>query len=86
LAAKTINDESTGNQLTEREIDVLKEIVKGKSNKEIAEFLNISIHTVITHRKNITQKTGIKSQSGLTIYSINNKIVSLENLSESTFL
>ena len=66
-------------QLSEREIDVLKLIVKGFSNKEIADNLNISIHTVISHRKNISQKTGIKSQSGLTIYAISNKIILLED-------
>jgi len=69
-------------QLSEREIDVLKLIVKGLANKEIADSLNISIHTVISHRKNISQKTGIKSQSGLTIYAISNKIILLEDYSK----
>ncbi len=69
-------------QLSEREIDVLKLIVKGFSNKEIADSLNISIHTVISHRKNISQKTGIKSQSGLTIYAISSKIILLEDYSK----
>lgn len=66
--------------LSEREIDVLIQLVNGLSNKEIADKLNISIHTVISHRKNITQKTGIKSQSGLTIYAISNRIISLDNI------
>jgi len=66
-------------QLSEREVDVLRLITQGLSNKEIADKLNISIHTVISHRKNISQKTGIKSQSGLTIYAISNKIISLED-------
>ena len=56
--------------LTERELDVLTQLVHGHSNKEIADSLNISIHTVMTHRKNIAAKTGIRSQSGLTIYAI----------------
>jgi DNA-binding CsgD family transcriptional regulator len=64
-------------QLSDREIDVLIQLVKGLSNKEIADALHISTHTVISHRKNITQKTGIKSQSGLTIYAISKKIVAL---------
>ncbi len=64
--------------LTEREIDVLKELVKGLSNKEIAEKLNISTHTVISHRKNIIEKTGIRTLPGLTIYAISKKIVSLD--------
>ena len=65
-------------QLSEREIDVLIQLVKGLSNKGIAEKLNISIHTVISHRKNIIEKTGIKSLSGLTIYAISKKITPLD--------
>ncbi|KAF0236553.1 MAG: transcriptional regulator LuxR [Prolixibacteraceae bacterium] len=61
--------------LSEREIEVLSQLVKGLSNKEIADKLNISIHTVISHRKNIIEKTGIKSLSGLTIYAITRKII-----------
>ncbi|MGD8780686.1 MAG: response regulator transcription factor [Ignavibacteria bacterium] len=68
-------------QLTEREIEVLKLMVEGLPNKEIADKLFISIHTVVSHRKNISQKTGIKSQSGLTIYAISNKIIQLEDYS-----
>jgi len=56
--------------------------VKGFSNKEVADNLNISIHTVISHRKNISQKTGIKSQSGLTIYAISNKIILIEDFAK----
>jgi len=66
--------------LTNREIDVLKYLVIGNSNKEIADKLNISTNTVITHRKNITQKTGIKSVSGLTVYAIINNIISIESV------
>ncbi len=65
-------------ELSEREIEVLSLIVKGFSNKEIAEKLIISVHTVVTHRKNIIQKTGIKSQAGLTIYAISQKIISVD--------
>lgn len=64
--------------ISEREIDVLKLLVEGNSNKEIANKLWISTHTVITHRKNITQKTGIKSVSGLTIYAVVNKLISID--------
>lgn len=64
--------------LSDRENDVIKLLVKGSSNKEIADLLNISIHTVNTHRKNITQKTGIKSLAGLTIYAVSKKIISIE--------
>ena len=54
--------------------------MNGKINKEIADELNISIHTVVRHRKNITTKTGIRSQSGLTIYAISKKIVEIEDI------
>jgi len=64
-------------ELSERETDVLVLLVKGLSNKEIADKLNISVHTVITHRKNIIEKTGIKSLPGLTIYAISKKITPL---------
>lgn len=66
-------------QLSDREIQVLKLIVSGLSNKEIADKLFISVHTVVSHRKNISQKTGIKSQAGLTIYAISNKIIKIED-------
>lgn len=69
---------TTHEQLSERETDVLIHLVNGQSNKEIADKLNISIHTVISHRKNIMEKTGIKSLSGLTIYSISKKIIPLD--------
>lgn len=72
-------DDDDHEQLSEREIEVLKLIVAGLSNKEIAEKLFISIHTVVSHRKNISQKTGIKSQAGLTIYAISNKIIQIED-------
>lgn len=61
--------------LSEREIDVLKAVAQGYSNKEIAEKLFISANTVITHRKNITDKLGIKTIAGLTVYAIMKKII-----------
>ena len=66
--------------LTDREINVLKEIIKGHSNKEIAENLNISIHTVMSHRKNIYLKTEIKSQAGLTVFALTHNIVSIDSI------
>jgi len=71
-------EEKQVQSLSEREIDVLKLLVAGNSNKEIADVLNISTHTVISHRKNITQKTNIKSVAGLTIYAMLNGVISLE--------
>lgn len=61
--------------LSSREIEVLKEVALGYSNKEIADRLFISINTVITHRKNITEKLGIKTISGLTVYALMNKLI-----------
>ena len=62
-------------QFTERELDILREITSGDTNQEIADRLNISIHTVMSHRKNITHKTGIKSVAGLTVYALLNNLV-----------
>lgn len=56
--------------LSPREIEVLVLLTKGLINKEIADKLNISLTTVISHRKNITEKLGIKSVSGLAIYAV----------------
>lgn len=67
--------------LTEREVEVLKLVTYGFSNKEIADQLFISTNTVITHRQNITKKTNIKSQSGLTIYALSNNIIKIEDYS-----
>ena len=66
--------------LSKREIDVLVAVAKGMMNKEIADLMNISIHTVISHRKNITRKTGIKSVSGLTVYALLNNLINEDDL------
>ena len=67
-------------ELSKREIDVLVAVAKGMMNKEIADMMNISIHTVISHRKNITRKTGIKSVSGLTVYAMLNNLIDENDL------
>lgn len=66
--------------LSVREIEVLVLITKGFINKEIADKLSISLTTVITHRKNITDKLGIKSVSGLTIYAVMNGYVEADRI------
>lgn len=66
--------------LSAREIEVLVLITKGFINKEIADKLNISLTTVITHRKNITDKLGIKSVLGLTIYAVMNGYVEADRI------
>ena len=70
-----ISDTKANNQLSAREIELLTMVAQGYSNKQIADQLYISIHTVITHRKNITSKLGIKSISGLTLYAALNNMV-----------
>lgn len=65
-------------ELSERERDVLIQLVRGLSNKEIADVLFISTHTVISHRKNIARKLNIHSTAGLTIYAIVNKLVDID--------
>lgn len=62
-------------ELSEREKDILVSIAQGLTNKEIADKHHISIHTAISHRKNITRKTGIKSVSGLTVYALLNNLI-----------
>lgn len=67
------------NELSTRERDILTAVAKGKTNKEIADEFNISIYTVISHRRNISQKLGINSISGLTVYAIMNKLVDMSD-------
>lgn len=67
------------NELSSRERDILRAVAKGKTNKEIADEFNISIYTVISHRRNISQKLGINSIPGLTVYAIMNKLVDMSD-------
>ncbi|NJK84685.1 MAG: helix-turn-helix transcriptional regulator [Bacteroidales bacterium] len=68
--------------LSNREIDILKYVALGLTNKEIADKLFISAHTVITHRKNISAKLGIKTIAGFTVYALLNKIILPEEVRE----
>ena len=63
------------NELSAREKEILLAVAQGMLNKEIADRYNLSIHTVITHRKNITRKTGIKTVAGLTVYALLNGLI-----------
>lgn len=67
-------------ELSDRERDVLIQVVRGLSNKEIADVLCISMHTVVSHRKHITRKLNIHSTAGLTIYAIVNHLIDLNSL------
>ncbi|MBQ8047490.1 MAG: response regulator transcription factor [Prevotella sp.] len=66
--------------LSDREIEVLALIAQGFLNKEIADLLSIGLTTVITHRKNITDKLGMKSVSALTIYAVMHGYVDINKL------
>lgn len=70
--------------LTDRETEVLKLLASGFSAKEIADRLNISAHTVVSHRKNISQKAGIKSVAGLTLYAVVQGLVATEDFPSRT--
>ena len=59
---------------------IVRLVAMGLTNKQIAGELFLSAHTVITHRKNISSKLGIKSLSGLTIYAIVNNIITIEEV------
>ena len=56
--------------LTDREIEVMSLVAQGHINKEIAHCLNIGLSTVVTHRKNIMEKLGLRSVPALTIYAV----------------
>ena len=66
--------------LSDRELEVLALIVQGYINKEIADKLNIGLTTVITHRKNIMEKLGMKSVSALTIYAVMHGYVDINQI------
>lgn len=69
-----------GPVLTARETEVLALVVQGLLNKEIAERLNISMNTVITHRKNMMDKLGMRSVSALTIYAVMHGLVDIHKI------
>jgi DNA-binding NarL/FixJ family response regulator len=79
-AQPKINPSSENIELSDREKDILIAVAKGLQNKEIADKLHISTHTVISHRKNIVRKTGIKTVSGLTLYALFNNLASQDEL------
>lgn len=75
------DSENPALKLSPREITIVRMVSMGLTNRQIAEKLFLSAHTVMTHRKNISNKLGIKSVSGLTIYAIVNNIITLEEVS-----
>lgn len=71
---------SSDSLLSERENEVLRYVALGYINRDISDTLSISTHTVITHRKNITAKLGIKTIAGLAVYAVINGIISTEEM------
>ncbi len=72
--------ENAPEQLSQREREIISCVAKGMTSKEIADHLCLSVHTVTTHRRNITTKLQIHSPAGLTIFAIVNKLVSIEDI------
>lgn len=77
FSRKPVSKQAETNKLTEREIEILKEICQGNTTDEIAEKLNISPKTVKSHRSNLLEKTSCKNSAGLILFAIKNKIISL---------
>jgi regulator of cell morphogenesis and NO signaling len=75
---KSCDAEDRIENLSNREIEVIKYVAKGLSNKEIADTMCISTHTVMSHRKNIARKLNIHSTAGLTIYAVVNGIIDID--------
>lgn len=69
-------------ELTQREKEIIIGVVKGMSNKEIAAGINVSVNTVMTHRRNIAAKLQIHSAAGLTVYALMSNLITLEELSD----
>jgi two-component system, NarL family, response regulator NreC len=76
------DDRCSSLELSRQEKNILKHLALGLTNKEIADKLFISAHTVMTHRKNITRKLGIKTVSGLTVYALMNKLVDVRDIQQ----
>ena len=80
--AEGVEGEEGQQLLSQREKEIVVCVVKGMTNREIADRLFLSTHTVITHRRNIARKLQIHSASGLTIYAIVNKLVELSDIKQ----
>lgn len=80
LALEKEKEADEREELSDREKEILVCVARGMLNKEIADQNNISIHTVISHRKNITHKIGIKTVAGLTVYAILNGLIDVNTI------
>ena len=80
LSSRQDSPKSESHELSAREKEILVCVAKGMLNKEIADLFSISIYTVISHRKNITRKTGIKTVAGLTVYALLNNLIDANSI------
>ena len=78
--ADALVEDDGESELSDREKEILVCVAKGMINKEIADTLSISVNTVITHRRNITHKIGIRSIPGLTVYAILNNLIDISEV------
>ncbi|MDR2824403.1 MAG: LuxR C-terminal-related transcriptional regulator, partial [Prevotellaceae bacterium] len=77
---KVIEACETSETISTREKEIITLVAKGLTNKEIADKLFLSLHTVITHRRNIARKLEVRSAAGLTVYAIVNKLISVNEM------
>lgn len=80
LTKNSDDSQSSRKELSQREKEIITCVVKGLTNKQIADVLYLSAHTVIAHRRNIANKLQIHSPAGLTIYAIVNKLINLDDI------
>ncbi|GAB4201372.1 MAG: response regulator [Bacteroidia bacterium] len=73
------NINCNGISITQREREIVQMIAEGMSNKQIADALNLSVHTVLTHRKNIMKKTNVNNTAGLVLFALKNNIIQHSN-------
>ena len=74
------NGSVSADMLSNREKEIIAHVARGMSNKEIADKLFLSVHTVTTHRRNISNKLQIHSPAGLAIYAVVNGLVNIDDL------
>jgi DNA-binding NarL/FixJ family response regulator len=81
IVGKENNSEAENDQaISKRETEILRNLALGLTNQEVADKLFLSVHTVMTHRKKITRKLGIKTISGLTVYALMNNLVDIREV------
>lgn len=74
-----LNKNRTENTLTEREVEILRYICKGRSNEQIGDLLFVSDKTIATHKRNIMKKVGVKKTSDLILWALDNRVVERNN-------